>query len=113
MIYRVEVHTGDVEGAGTDGDVWLWIDGNRGRSGWQSLDNDRDNFERNQTDVFELQLSDLGALTAAFVYFRPSGAKSDWFLSWANVGTLSLTHEDWVTTEGWFKLDRLGTIEQP
>src|ERR671926_513959 len=80
-VYQVAVFTGDIPGAGTDGDVWLWVDGTAGRSGWRFLDNAADNFERGQTDYFYLDLPDLGALTAAWIYFRPSGSTPEWFLN--------------------------------
>src|SRR3954452_19008866 len=80
-VYQIAVFTGDINDAGTDGDVWIWLDGTQGRSQWRYLDNAEDNFERNKTDYFYLTLPDLGRLTAAWIYFRPQGNKAGWFLN--------------------------------
>src|SRR5215218_4673314 len=84
-VYQIAVFTGDINDAGTDGDVWIWLDGTQGRSQWRYLDNAEDNFERNKTDYFYLTLPDLGRLTAAWIYFRPQGNKAGWFLNTAVV----------------------------
>jgi hypothetical protein len=108
--YDVTVFTGDVDGAGTDGDVWIWLDGEAGRSGWQYLDNPgRNDFERGSGDYFPLRLPDVGKLTAAFIYFRPGG---DWFLSGVSVNDRAFVWDDWLTEEGWVQLDELGVIGQ-
>ena len=43
--YKVEVHTADEPGAGTDANVFLTFFGLLGDSGKLKLDNFRDNFE--------------------------------------------------------------------
>jgi hypothetical protein len=102
--YQVAVYTGDVPGAGTDGDVWVWFDGTLGRSGWRYLDNADDNFERNRTDYFYLTLPDVGTITAAWIYFRPSGLYADWFLSTVTINGKTFSYYNWISNEGTYKL---------
>jgi hypothetical protein len=99
--YQMAVRTGDVPGAGTDGDVWLWVDGSSGqRTGWLYLDNGEDNFERNKTDYFYFELADLGTSVAAWIYFRPLGGSSEWFLSTVSVNGHVFTFHQWLVNEG-------------
>jgi hypothetical protein len=92
--YDVRVHTGTPWGAGTDGDVWLYLVGDNGSFGWVQLDNDSDNFERNNTDYFTLTLPDLGNLTQAYVFF--SGTGSDWYLDWVKVNDATFSAYQWL-----------------
>jgi PLAT/LH2 domain len=103
-VYQVAVFTGDVNYAGTDGDVWIWIDGTKGRSQWRYIDNAEDNFERNKTDYFYLNLPDLGALTAAWIYFRPQGSNSAWFLNTVVVNGKTYAYYNWIVSEGMYRL---------
>jgi hypothetical protein len=102
--YQVVVYTGDVQGAGTDGDVWLWVDGTFGRSGWLYLDNSEDNFERNKTDYFYFTLANLGTLSAAWIYFRPAGGWPDWLLNTVTVNGTTFSWYKWLTREGMIRL---------
>ncbi|GEO40019.1 hypothetical protein SAE02_41670 [Skermanella aerolata] len=38
VVYQVAVYTGDIPDAGSDADIWLWIDDTAGRSDWRHLD---------------------------------------------------------------------------
>ena len=102
--YQIAVHTGTVPGAGTDGDVWLWLRGTYGDSGWLYLDNSDDNFENNDTDYFNYTLADLGTITDAFVYFRPGGFGPDWYLDTVSVSgagaTVTFPANRWFSSEG-------------
>lgn len=104
VVYQVAVYTGDVPFAGTDGDVWIWFDGTLGRSGWRYLDNADDNFERNKTDYFYLNLPNLGTLTAAWIYFRPLGANSGWFLSTVVINGKTFSYYNWLERTGMVRL---------
>jgi len=103
--YQVVVYTGNVPYAGTDGDVWLWVDGTLGRSRWLYLDNPEDNFEQNKTDYFYFTLADLGLLTAAWVYFTPRGGNSAWFLSTVTVNGRTFSYYNWLVTQGMVTLN--------
>jgi hypothetical protein len=102
--YQVAVYTGDVPGAGTDGDVWVWFDGTLGRSGWRYIDNSDNNFERNQTDYFYLTLPDVGTLTAAWIYFRRSGLYADWYLSTVTINGRTFSYYNWISSNGEYRL---------
>ena len=52
--YKVTVYTGDKRGAGTNAEVLINIFGTLGNSGERKLDNNKNNFERNQ---YVLELS--------------------------------------------------------
>lgn len=57
-VYDVEVVTGDKQGAGTDANVYITLFGDRGqttKTRLKSKDGHND-FERNHTDMFELQV---------------------------------------------------------
>ena len=103
-VYQVAVSTSDVPAAGTDGDVWLWVDGTADRSGWRFLDSAKDNFERGSTDYFYLNLPDLGALSAAWIYFRPQGDNPDWYLNTVVVNSKTFSYYNWIRDEGVVRL---------
>jgi lipoxygenase homology domain-containing protein 1 len=60
--YRIRVQTSDVRGAGTDSDVFIVIHGSQGSSSEFELANAANNFERNQTDTFEVSGLDVGSI---------------------------------------------------
>jgi hypothetical protein len=103
--YQVVVYTGNVPYAGTDGDVWVWFDGTFGRSRWLYLDNPEDNFEQNKTDYFYFTLADLGQLTAAWIYFRPLGGNSAWFLNTVTINGRTFSYYNWLVSEGMVTLN--------
>jgi hypothetical protein len=104
VVYQVAVYTGDIPYAGTDGDIWLWVDGTAGRSGWRFLDNANDNFERGSTDYFYLNLPNLGVLSAAWIYFRPQGGNAAWFLNTVVVNGKTFSYYNWLNNEGMVRL---------
>jgi PLAT/LH2 domain len=83
VLYSIQTLTGSPWGAGTDGDVWVRLNGTSGTSSWIYLDNANDNFERYQTDGFSVWWSDLGSIGSVDVWF--SGTGSDWFLDYVRV----------------------------
>jgi len=60
--YHVHVKTGDVSSAGTDANVYLIVFGEKGDTGQLMLrqSNNRNKFERNKTDIFKLEATDIG-----------------------------------------------------
>ena len=59
--YEVSIHTGDVDGAGTDANVCITIYGVNGNTGKRPLkQRGRDLFERGRVDKFRLEAVDLG-----------------------------------------------------
>lgn len=105
VTYQFAVYTSNIPYAGTDGDVWVWVDGTGGRSGWLYLDNFEDNFETNKTDYFYFSLPDLGYLSAAWVYFRPLGFNSAWHLATVSVNGRTFTYNQWIVAEGMYRLN--------
>ncbi|XP_046584074.1 lipoxygenase homology domain-containing protein 1-like [Haliotis rubra] len=76
-VYKTMVYTGDVDGAGTDGNVMVQLIGEKGASKEQYPDSARNDFERGAADPFFLELTPLGTLTEAKVN-RTS--QKPWFL---------------------------------
>ena len=53
--YEVAVVTGDRKYAGTDANVYMEIMGKHGKTGEIKLDDNKNNFEKGQTDIFKVQ----------------------------------------------------------
>jgi len=87
--YEVTVLTGTLKGAGTDAEVFIVLHGPNGDSGRRVLDTPGNNFERGQTDVFNLECVDLGPLTKIRMGHNGSGFGAGWFLESVKVKNLS------------------------
>jgi hypothetical protein len=83
--YVIRVHTGDIKGAGTDANVYLFLYGEKGDSGRLELrksETYRNAFERNRIDVFTRELMDIGNLKRVVVGHDNGGLLGGaWFLS--------------------------------
>ncbi|ULR55595.1 PLAT/LH2 domain-containing protein [Streptomyces deccanensis] len=78
--YRINVHTGDVDAAGTDSNVYLTLFGTNGSSDEMQLESGRDDFERDHVDTFTHTLKDLGDLYRVRIRHDNSGSWPGWFL---------------------------------
>ncbi|KXZ56858.1 hypothetical protein GPECTOR_1g774 [Gonium pectorale] len=78
--YEVHVFTSDKRGAGTDGDVFLQLKGDKGAMGETKLDNAENNFESGREDVFKVLGSDIGKLTEVTVRLVERGFGAAWHL---------------------------------
>jgi hypothetical protein len=80
--YEVVVHTGNVDGAGTDANVSISLMGTKARTYEFNLDNlNRNDFERNATDRFTLRdVADIGDLRAIAIRQDMQGMYAAWFL---------------------------------
>ena len=81
--YKIHVKTGAVSGAGTDANVSCVLFGVRGESRTlklKSSETHRDKFERGHTDVFEVELPDLGQLTRCRIWHDNARLYASWFL---------------------------------
>jgi len=69
--YQLKVVTADCRGAGTDADISVILHGESGASGEMPLDTSANNFERNQTDEFVLNLGakELGEVSKIDIGF--------------------------------------------
>jgi hypothetical protein len=66
--------------AGTDSDIYITLFGTRGNSGERLLDNAIDNFERGHTDVFTLEMRDIGEIQKVRIKNQYRGKDPGWFL---------------------------------
>lgn len=92
--YRVVVHTGSMDYAGTNSNVYITIygrkrDGKKVNSRERLLDNADDNFEKGQTDTFAIETRELGELYKIRIRHDDSGRNSGWFLD-----RVLITNED-------------------
>jgi hypothetical protein len=81
--YVVHVFTGNVNGAGTDANVYLTIFGEMGDSGERKLlksETHQNKFERNHEDIFNIEAANLGQLQRVKVRHDNSLISPDWFL---------------------------------
>lgn len=82
--YTIRVHTGDIRGAGTDANVYIWLYGEHSDSGRLELrksETFRDPFERGHVDVFTRELLDIGNLQRVVVGHDNAGLTGGaWFL---------------------------------
>ncbi|GFN94528.1 lipoxygenase-like protein domain-containing protein 1 [Plakobranchus ocellatus] len=77
--YQVTVRTGDVRYAGTDANVYIVIQGTKGKTKKLFMDDARNNFERGMTEVFELNASNVGHITRINIGHDNSGPGAGWF----------------------------------
>ncbi len=78
--YRITTYTGSQGFAGTDANVYITLYGDVTNSGEKLLDNSDNNFEQGKTDIFVLELPQLGGLTSVRVRRDDAGVAEDWFL---------------------------------
>ena len=78
--YHIRVITGDRNGAGTNANVFIEVFGANGNSGVHKLDNARDNFERNKSEVFQISYVDLGDIQRIRIGHDGKGWGAGWFL---------------------------------
>lgn len=80
--YLIDVHTADVQGAGTDANVHITIYGSNGDTGRRPLTKKFvDLFERGKKDSFNLEALDLGSLVRLRIEHDNKGFKAGWMLA--------------------------------
>ncbi|VDP26141.1 unnamed protein product [Schistosoma curassoni] len=90
--YEVRIITGDKVYAGTDASVYITLFGENGDSGERKLTKSlthRNKFERGQTDVFQLEIVDLGKINKVRIRHDNSGVNPSWYLSMIEVFNIS------------------------
>ena len=80
LSYTVMVYTGDLEGAGTDANVYLTIYGSKGELQETQLDSSDNNFERGKCDKFTFDLPDLGELQKVRIRQDNTRKHAGWYL---------------------------------
>ncbi|KAJ6662119.1 hypothetical protein lerEdw1_012584 [Lerista edwardsae] len=103
--YSIHVHTGDKKKADASGDAYLCIQGDRGDSGKQWLNDSKRgplSFDRGQVDAFKITAVHLGMLNQVLVGFK-SLKKDDWFLEKIVIKegnypftTYTFLHNNWI-----------------
>ncbi|MFC4909307.1 PLAT/LH2 domain-containing protein [Actinomadura gamaensis] len=101
--YEITVETGDMEGAGTNADVYITLYGEDGTAGPIRLNDGRDNFERDDVDRFKLDLARIGRLDCVHIAHDNGGARPGWFLNRVVVDdgreTVDFPAYRWLSTE--------------
>ncbi|XP_058024091.1 lipoxygenase homology domain-containing protein 1 [Ahaetulla prasina] len=103
--YVVRVFTGDVNGSGTDADVFINIFGQNGDTGERRLDNDKDNFERGSEDKFTLDAPNLGKLRKITIGHNNKGSSAGWFLDKVIIEDIGNKSVYEFPSYRWFALD--------
>ncbi|XP_023816876.1 lipoxygenase homology domain-containing protein 1 [Oryzias latipes] len=103
VIYEVTVETGDVQGAGTDTQIYMSVFGANGSTEEMLLEKNEDRFERGQEDTFNMEIDDIAPLRKMRIRIDGSGSRPDWFLDKVIMRDLSteevsvFTYEDWLS----------------
>ncbi|XP_054600445.2 lipoxygenase homology domain-containing protein 1 [Nothobranchius furzeri] len=86
--YKVSVMTGDVNGSGTDANVFLTIYGDLGDTGERKLsksETNKNKFERGSVDKFTIEAVDLGQVFKIKIRHDNSLVSADWYLDQVEV----------------------------
>ncbi|XP_013416715.1 lipoxygenase homology domain-containing protein 1 isoform X2 [Lingula anatina] len=86
--YHIHTKTGDVRGAGTDANVFIWIYGAKNKTGKLQLktsENYKNKFERAKTDVFKLETTYVGKIERIRIGHDGQGVGAGWFLDGVNI----------------------------
>ncbi|XP_047236335.1 lipoxygenase homology domain-containing protein 1 isoform X3 [Girardinichthys multiradiatus] len=101
VIYSVTVVTGDTQYAGTDTNIFLTVYGANGGTEEILLPKNRDRFERDQEDMFTLEIDDIAPLKKIRVRIDGTGSRPDWFLDRVLMRNLTTEEEYLFTYENW------------
>jgi len=102
---RTTVFTGDVPFAGTDANVYITLFGTNGNSGERLLDNAANNFEQGMTDIFSLEMRDIGEIKKTRIRHDNTGLAPGWFLDKIIVHN-ETTDDEWVfPCQRWLAFD--------
>ena len=94
--YDISIHTANVNYAGTDGDVWLRVNGSNGSTPYLKLDDSADNYERNRTDRFLRSGVNVGMIRSVTIYFNPlGGAHAEWLPDRVTVEGITFHNSSW------------------
>lgn len=95
--YIVTVYTGEIDGGGTDADVFIWLYGANGNIGPFELDTkDHDDFEVGENDSYRIRnVQDVGAIKQIYIAHNNKGSNPSWYLDGVTVRNVS-------TGRGWY-----------
>lgn len=85
--YDISIYTADVDGAGTDADIFITLQGSMKKSEEELLDNtSKNDFERGQTDVFSIHTTDVGDIKSITLRMsEDNDSDSPWYVDGAKV----------------------------
>ncbi|CAL1526404.1 unnamed protein product [Lymnaea stagnalis] len=78
-VYEVTVRTGDQRSAGTDANVYIIIQGRKGKTKELLLDDHRNNFERGMTEQFKVKAFDVGPIESIIIGHDNKNPGAGWF----------------------------------
>jgi len=105
---RIQVWTPDLEGAGTDANVYIDLYGTEGSARFVTLSSDTtDPFERGKRSVFDIHTMDLGHIESVCVYHDNSGDRPGWAVGWIRYSEWDPDLERWVAGKR-FRFVKLG-----
>ncbi|XP_061116516.1 lipoxygenase homology domain-containing protein 1 [Conger conger] len=78
--YEVTVVTGDVRAAGTNANIFIQIYGDLGKTDVTTLKSRSNNFERGTTEIFKIEVKDVGKIFKIRIGHDGAGLGSGWFL---------------------------------
>ncbi|XP_016111282.1 lipoxygenase homology domain-containing protein 1 [Sinocyclocheilus grahami] len=121
-VYEVVTITGDVNGAGTDANIFITLFGEYGITPKLHLaSKNRTAFEKNKTDVFRIKTHNVGPLKKVRIEHDNTGLNASWFLDRVVVTDMNRPHlrfyfacNNWLSrTEGdsLFVRDLLGSLD--
>nr|XP_055024965.1 lipoxygenase homology domain-containing protein 1 isoform X1 [Misgurnus anguillicaudatus] len=121
-VYEVVTITGDVNGAGTDANVFITLFGDYGITPKLHLaSKNRSAFERNKTDVFRIKTHNVGPLKKIRIEHDNTGLNASWFLDRVVITDMNRPHlrfyfacNNWLSRnegDGLFVRDLLGSLD--
>uniref|UniRef100_A0A8C5H6N3 Lipoxygenase homology domain-containing protein 1-like n=1 Tax=Gouania willdenowi TaxID=441366 RepID=A0A8C5H6N3_GOUWI len=107
--YKVSVRTGDMNGAGTDANVFLTIYGDLGDTGERKLsksEKNKNKFSRGQVDKFTVEAVDLGQVFKIRLRHDNSLMGADWYLDQVEVMDVDTDEVYMFLCERWLSMKK-------
>jgi hypothetical protein len=99
-VYNGQVRTGTKSGAGTDANVWVYVNGSDGTFGPLQLDTTGARMEANAADNFSFT-ADLGELQRVCLYRDDAGASPSWYVRFVTIDDEDFSFERYIPSEKW------------
>lgn len=114
VLYKLEIKTSDLRGAGTGADIYCNIGGENGSTGTRYLECDDSKFKRGQLDTVHLQSSFLGEMNSLEIGHNDAGAFSAWHLESVTVECVDEPRADGLAKRVTFPYNRwLSSKDEP
>jgi hypothetical protein len=104
--YRVVTYTANTRGAGTDANVTINLMGEDNESGDLVLESGQDDFERDQSDEFILEIPDIGKLKSIRIGHDNSGPGPGWKLDHVLVENMLTSEQTDFPVYRWLAKDQ-------